>query len=100
MVHLLNRLLQIVVILLTKLIDTVLSIETLTDHFVCLHELVDLASKFIVLVADDSDMVVHGVDLDLEVSIVFKKGAVGVPGSLKLLTHVQKLVFLLSDFDL
>lgn len=76
MVHLLDRLLQVVIILLTKLHDTVLPIEALTDDFVCLHELVDFTSKFVVLVADNSDMVVHGVDLNLEVGIVLKKGAI------------------------
>ena len=100
MVHLLDRLLQVVIILLTKLHDTVLSIEALADDFVCLHELIDFACKFVVLVADDSDMVVHRVDLDLEVGIVLKKGAIRVTSTFQLLAHIQKLVFLLSDFDL
>ena len=50
--------------------------------------------------ADDADVVVHGVDLDLEVRVVLQKRAVGVAGSLELLAHVEKLVFFLTDFHL
>ena len=65
-----------------------------------MHELVDLPRQFIVLVADHANVIVHGVDLNLEVGIVFQEGAVRVAGALELFSHVKQLVLLLSDFYL
>ena len=95
-----HRLLQVIVILIAKLVDAIFPIEALTDDLVCLHELVDFASEFIILVADDADVVIHRVDLHLEVWIVLEEGAVGVAGTLKLLAHVKELILLLSDLHL
>lgn len=98
--NLLHRLLQVVVVLFTKLGHPVLAVKSLPDDFVCLDELVDLASEFVVLVGDDADVIVHGVDLDLEVGVVLEQGVVRVPGTLQFLSHVQQLVLLLSDLHL
>ena len=95
-----HRLLQVVVILMAKLVDAIFPIEALSDDLVCLHKLVDLPSEFIILVADDADMIIHRVDLNLEVGVVFEEGAVGVAGAFKLLAHVEELILLLSDFHL
>ena len=95
-----HRLLQVVVILMAELVDAIFPIEALTDHLVCLHELVDFASEFIILVADDADVVIHRVDLHLEVGVVLEEGAIGVAGTFKLLAHVEELILLLSDFHL
>lgn len=100
MVDLGDRLLQVVVILFSKLHDTVLSVQSLSDNFVCLNELVDLTGQFVVLVADDADVVVHRVNLDLEVGVVLEECAVGVTGTLKLFAHVKELVLLLADLHL
>lgn len=98
--HFLNRLRQIVFIFISQFHNAALSIQSLSDNLVRLHELVDFSSELIVLVADDSDVVVHGVDFDLEIGIVLEKGAVRVTGTLKLLAHVQKLVLLLANLHL
>ena len=45
-------------------------------------------------------MIVHGVDLDLEVGIVLKEGTVRVASAFELFSHVEQLVLLLSDFHL
>ena len=95
-----HRLLQVIVILIAKLIDAIFPIEALTDDLVCLHELVDFASEFIILVADDADVVIHRVDLNLEVGIVLKQSTIGVAGTFELLAHVEELILLLSDFNL
>ena len=96
----LHRLSQIVVVLFTQLRYTVLAIKSLTNDLVCLHELVDFASELVVLVADDANVIVHGVDLNLEVSIVLQQGAVGVTGTFQFLAHVQQLVLFLTDLNL
>lgn len=98
--HFLDGLRQLVVIFLADLLHSVLPVKPLSDNFICLHELVDLAGQFVVLVAHDADVVVHAVDLDLQVGVVFHKCTVRVPSALQLLAHVQKLVLFLSDLDL
>lgn len=99
-VNFLNRLGQIVFIFISKLHHTALPVQSLSNNLVRLHELVDFSSKLIVLMADNSDVVVHGVDFDLEIGIVLEEGAVRVTGTLKLLAHVQKLVLLLANLHL
>jgi len=70
------RLLQIVVVPLTNLLDAVLSVQSLPDDLVGLHKLVDLLSQLVVLVTDNSDVVVHRFDLNLKVRVVFEEGLV------------------------
>ena len=50
--------------------------------------------------ANDADMVVHGIDFDLKVRVILKERAVRISCSLKLLAHVEQLVLLLSNLDL
>ena len=98
--NLVHRLLQVIVVLLTKLCHAVFAIQPLPDDFICLHELINFTSQLIVLVGNDADMVVHRVDLDLEVSIVLEERTVRVASALKLFAHVQQLVLLLADLHL
>ena len=100
MVDVLHWLLQVVVVLLSELHDSVLAIQSLPNNFIRLNELVDFPRQFIVLVADHANVIVHGVDLDLEVGIVFKKSTVRVASAFELFSHVEQLVFFLSDFNL
>ncbi len=99
-VDFLNRLGQIVIVFISQLHHAALPVQSLSDNLVRLHELVDFSGELIVLMADNSDVVVHGVDLDLEIGIVLEKGAVRVTGPLELLAHVQKLVLLLANLHL
>ena len=57
---------------MAKLVDTIFPIEALSDHFVGLHKLVNFASEFVILVADDADVVIHRVDLHLEVGVILE----------------------------
>lgn len=100
MVDFCKRLVQIVIVLFPQLLHSALPVQSLSDDFVCLYELVNLSSKLVVLVADNSDVVVHGINFNLQVGIVFEQGTVGVAGSLELLPHIQKLVLLLADLHL
>ena len=97
MVHVGHRLLQVVVIFLAELHHSILAIKSLSDHFVCLDKLINLSSQLIVLMTDDSDMIVHRIDLHLEIGVVLEECTVRVSGALKLLPHVEQLVFLLPD---
>jgi hypothetical protein len=71
-----DGLLQIVIVLLSKLHHTVLAVQSLSDHLVCLHELVDFAGQFVILVANHSDVVVHRVNFNLKIGVVLQKSAV------------------------
>ena len=74
--HFMVRLLQIVVVPLTNLLDAVLSVQSLPDDLVGLHKLVDLLGQLVVLVTDNPDVVVHRFDLNLKVRVVFEEGLV------------------------
>lgn len=100
MVNFCNRLVQIVIVLFPQLLHSALPVQSLSDHFVCLYELVDFSSELVVLVANHSDVVVHRINFNLQISIVFEQGTVRVTSSLEFLAHIQKLVFLLTDLDL
>ena len=100
MVDVLHWLLQVVVVLLPELHDSILAVQPLPYNFIRLHELVDFPRQFIVLVADHANVIVHGVNLDLEIGIVFKEGTVRVASAFELFSHVKQLILLLSDFHL
>jgi len=99
-IHVVEGLLELVVVSLADLVNAVLPVQSLSDHLVRLHKLVDLFGKLIVLVGDDSDVVVHGVDLDLQVGIILEQRLVRIPGTFKLLSHIHELVLLLANLDL
>ena len=67
-----HRLLQVIVILMAELVDAIFPIEALADNLVSLHELVNFACEFIILVADDADVVIHRVDLHLKVGVILE----------------------------
>lgn len=63
--HHLLRCSQLVVILLSKLSHPILSVQFLSNLLVCTHKLVNLSRQLVILVRDDTDVVVHAVDFDL-----------------------------------
>lgn len=65
MVNVCHGLLQVVVIFLAELHDSVFAIEALSDDLVGLDELVDLPRQLVVLVAHDANVIVHRVNFDL-----------------------------------
>ena len=65
MVDVCHALLQVVVIFLAELHDSVFAIEALSDDLVGLDELVDFPSQLVVLVAHDANVIVHRVNFDL-----------------------------------
>ena len=95
-----HRLRQVVVVFLTQLAHTVLAVQSLSNYLVCLHKLVDFASELVVLVADYADVIVHGVNLDLEIGIVLEECTVRVTSTFQFLSHVQKLILFLTDLHL
>jgi hypothetical protein len=99
MVNVSHRLLQVVVILLPQLHDSILAVEALTNHLICLDELINFSGQLVILVTDDSNVIVHGVDLHLQIGIVLQKGTVRVAGAFELFSHIQKLVLFLTDLN-
>ena len=95
-----HRLLQLVIVPIAELFDAILSVQPLPDDFVGLDKLVNLPGQFIILVAHNPDMVIHGLNLDLQIRIVLQQGRVGVACSLQLLSHVHELVLFLTNFHL
>ena len=57
--YLSHRLLEIVLISLSEFLNSVFTVETLSDNFIGLHKLVDLSGEFVVLVGDNSNMIVQ-----------------------------------------
>ena len=91
---------HLVVVALSDFHHTFLSVQALSNHFVCLHKLVDLSGKLIILVRHYTDVTIHGVDLHLQVSVVLNESRVRVSRTFELFAHVHELVFLLSDLGL
>ena len=54
-----HRLLQLVVVSIAELFNTVLPVQPLPDDLVSLHKLVNLPRQLIILVAHNPDVVVH-----------------------------------------
>jgi len=98
--NLCDRLLQVVIVFFPELHHAVLAVQSLSDYFVRLHELVDLTSQLVILVANHSNVVVHRVDFDLKIGVVLQKSIVRVSGTLQLLPHVEQLILFLTDLDL
>ena len=82
------------IVSLSDLLDARLSIESLSNGLVGLHELVKFLGKLLILVCDHSYVVVQGVDFNLKVGIIVEQSGIAVAGSLQLLSHVHDLVLL------
>ena len=72
MAYLGHGLLEIVLVPLSEFSDSVLTVESLSDDFISLHKLVNLASELIILVGDDTDVIVHRVNFNLKVGVVLQ----------------------------
>ena len=59
MVDICHGLLQVVIIFLSELHDSVFAIKSLPNDLVRLDKLVDLSRQFVILVADDANVIVH-----------------------------------------
>ena len=82
------------------LLHTGLAIKSGSDGLVGLDELIELSGELLVLNGDHTDVVVQGVNLDLEVGVVVEEGAVAITGTLEFLAHVHNLVLLGTDTGL
>ena len=60
---------QLLVVLLSQFDDAVLSVELFSDLLVGGDELVDLSCELVILVGNDSNVVIHRVNFNLQVSI-------------------------------
>jgi len=67
--HDLVRVAQLLLIALAQLSHAILPVQLLPNFLVGSHELIDLPRQLVVLVADDSDVVVHRIDFNLHVGI-------------------------------
>lgn len=72
-IHDLGRIAQLMVIFLSQLDNTILTVKLFSDFFVGTHELVNLSRKLVVLVAHDPDMIVHTVDLNLQIRVTLNQ---------------------------
>ena len=95
-----HRVLQLLVISGSDFLYSRLAIKSLSNCFICLHKLIQFFSELLVLVSNDSNMIVERVDLYLEIRIVIQKCWVTVSCTLKLLSHVHDLVFLGTNLSL
>ena len=67
MVHAVGKL---VIVTSSDLLNSSFSIESHPDGLVCLHELIELTGKLLILDGDDSDVVVERVNLNLKIRVV------------------------------
>jgi hypothetical protein len=64
---------QLLVVLLSQLDNATLAIKLFSDLLVSLDELIDLSRQLVILVAHNPDVVIHRVDLNLQVSVRFNQ---------------------------
>lgn len=62
-----ERFLDLYLVLAPELDDSVSSVESLSDHLVGLHKLVQLLGEILIVDLQNSDVVVYCVDLSLEI---------------------------------
>jgi len=60
---------QLLVVFVSQLHNTALSVQLLPDSLICSDELIDLSSQLIVLVAHNTDVIIHRVNLNLQVGV-------------------------------
>lgn len=84
----------------SNLLNPSFTIESLSNSFIGLYKLVKFLGKLLILMSDHSDMIVQGINFNLQIRVVVKQCRVAIPCSLKLLSHVHDLVLLRSDFTL
>ena len=60
-----NRLLQLIIIPIAQLLNAVFPIKSLSYDFISLDELVDFSRQLIVLMANNSNVIVHWLNFDL-----------------------------------
>ena len=85
---------------LSNLLNSSFAVQSLSNCLVGLHKLVELLGELLILDSNDSNVVVQGINLHLQIRIVVQKGRVAVSCSLELLSHVHDLVLLGSDLAL
>lgn len=88
------------VIFLPQLDNAVLTVQLFSDFLICTHELVNLSRELVVLVAHNPYVIVHAVDLDLQIRITFNQRRIRVLAALELSLQIHDLVFFGPDLHL
>jgi len=91
---------NLVLVLGAQLVHAAFAVELLPDLLVGRHESVNLSCELIVLVRDNTDVIVHGVDFHLQVGVGLNQRGVRVLRTLQLALQIHNLVFFRSNLDL
>lgn len=98
--YLMHRILKLLVISGSNFLYSSLAVKSLSNGFICLNELIKFFGELLILVSNDSNMIVERVDLNLEVRIVIQESRVAVSGSLKFLSHIHDLILFGTNLSL
>ena len=74
LLHVAIRLCELLIISGSDLMNSSLAVKSLSDGFVSLNKLVQFLSQLIILVGDHLDMVVQGINFNLQVGVVVEQG--------------------------
>lgn len=92
-----NGLSKLLIIASSDLLDSSFSVESHSDCLIGLNKLVQFLGEFLILNSDDSDVIVEGINLDLQIGVVVQQGRIAVSGTFKFFSHIHDLVFLRSN---
>jgi hypothetical protein len=91
------RLAQLLIILLSNLVHSGFSIQLLPNCLIGMHKLVDFSSQLIVLMGNYANVVVHRVNLNLQIGITLQKHTVVILRLFELSAHIHQVVIGLTD---
>ena len=98
--YLMHRILKLLIISGSNFLYSGFTVKSLSNGFICLNELIKFFSELLILMSNDSNMIVERVDLNLKVRIVVQESRVAVSGSLKFLSHIHDLILFGTNLSL
>ena len=83
--------------LVSDILHLILSVQASSNSLVSLNEPVQLSGKFLILLVQHRNVLVEGIDLELQVLIAIEKGRGGHTNSIQVLVEVFNLVLTVSQ---
>ena len=88
------------IISLSDFLYSSFSVKSLSDCLVCLNELIQFFCELFILMSDDSDVIIKGINFNLKIGVIVKKSWVAISCTFELFSHVHNLILLGSYLSL
>lgn len=98
--HLCDWIRKLLIVSSSDFLDSSFAVKSHSDGLIGLYKLIQLFGEFLILHSDYPNMVVKGINLNLEIAIIIKESWIAIPGTFEFLSHVHDLVLFGSDLGL